>query len=151
MRPLLISDATSVWGLQQEMQRSEESRYDHRLHGVLVVAQGMTCPEVARLLGDAPRAVEYWFHRFDPQGLAGLTEGERSGRPRRRNQKQVKEIHRVLRQRPSDAGMRVHLWDGKTLSAWIEILPPCVCGMARFCFAARPEDATERPSGNSLK
>ena len=117
MRPLLISDATSVWGLQQEMQRSEESRYDHRLHGVLVVAQGMTCPEVARLLGDAPRAVEYWFHRFDPQGLAGLTEGERSGRPRRRNQKQVKEIHRVLRQRPSDAGMRVHLWDGKTLSA----------------------------------
>src|SRR5207245_134054 len=34
--------------------------------------------------------------------------------------------------------------------AWA-ILPPCVCGMARFCFAARPEDATERPSGNSLK
>ena len=30
-------------------------------------------------------------------------------------------------------------------------MPPCVCGMARFCFAARPEDATERPSGNSLK
>jgi transposase len=120
MRPLRISDATSVWGLQQEMQRSEESRYDHRLHGVLLVAQGMSCPEVARLLGDAPRAVAYWFHRFDPQGLAGLTEGERSGRPRRRNQKQVKEIHRVLRQRPSDAGMRVHLWDGKTLSAWIE-------------------------------
>src|SRR5882762_2883677 len=44
------------------MQRSEESRYDHRLHGVLLVAQGMTCPEVARLLGDAPRAVEDWFH-----------------------------------------------------------------------------------------
>src|SRR2546427_10779112 len=80
----------------------------------------MTCPEVARLLGDAPRSVAYWFHRFDQQGLAGLTEGERSGRPRRLNQKQVKEIHRVLRQRPSDVGMRVHLWDGKTLSAWIE-------------------------------
>src|SRR6202163_3216535 len=120
MRPLIISDATSVLGLQQEIQRSEESRYDHRLHGVLLVAQGMTCPEVARLLGDAPRSVENWVHRFDQQGLAGLTEGERSGRPSRLDERQVKEINRVLRAKPSDAGMRVNLWDGKTLSAWIE-------------------------------
>jgi transposase len=120
MRPLTISDATSVLGLQQEIQRSEESRYDHRLHGVLLVAQGMTCPEVARLLGDAPRSIENWVHRFDKQGLAGLTEGERSGRPSRLDEKQVKEINRVLRAKPSDAGMRVNLWDGKTLSAWID-------------------------------
>jgi transposase len=106
--------------LQQEIQRSEESRYDHRLHGVLLVAQGMTCPEVARLLGDASRSVENWVHRFDQRGLAGLTEGERSGRPARLDEKQVKEINRVLRAKPSDAEMRVNLWDGKTLSAWID-------------------------------
>jgi transposase len=99
--------------------RSEETRYDHRLHGALLVAQGVTCPEVARLLGHAPRSVENWVNRFDRQGLAGLTEGERSGRPRRLDKKQVKEINRVLRAKPSDAGMRVNLWNGKTLSAWI--------------------------------
>jgi transposase len=71
-------------------------------------------------LGDAPRSVENWVHRFDRQGLAGLTEGERSGRPSRLDEKQVKEINRVLRAKPSDAGMRVNLWDGKTLSAWID-------------------------------
>ena len=120
MRPLSISDATSVLGLQQEIQRSEESRYDHRLHGVLLVAQGMTCPDVARLLGDRPRSVEYLVHRYQAQGLAGLTEGERSGRPRRLNEKQIEAINRILRNKPSDAGMRVNLWDGKTLSAWIE-------------------------------
>ena len=120
MRPLTISRATSVLSLQQEIQRSEESRYDHRLHGVLLVAQGMTCPEVARLLGDAPRSIENWVHRFDQEGLAGLTEGERPGRPSRLDEKQVKEINRVLRSKPSDAGMRVNLWDGKTLSAWID-------------------------------
>lgn len=106
--------------LQQEIQRSEESRYDHRLHGVLLVAQGMTCPEVARLLGDAPRSVEDWVHRFEGKGLGGLTEGARSGRPPRLNEKQMKEIGRVLRDQPGAAGMRVNLWDGKTLSAWIE-------------------------------
>src|SRR5581483_3120807 len=31
-----------------------------------------------------------------------------------------KEINRVLGGKPSDAGMRVNLWDGKILSAWIE-------------------------------
>src|SRR5260370_2643360 len=117
MSALKIYDATSVLGLQQEIQRSEESRYDHRLHGVLLVAQGMTCPEVARLLGDAPRSVENWVHRFDEQGLAGLTEGERSGRPSRLQEKQVKEINRAVREKPSDAGMRVNLWVGKRLRA----------------------------------
>jgi transposase len=119
MRPLTISSATSVLSLQQEIQRSEESRYDHRLHGVLLVAQGMTCPEVARLLGDAPRSVENWVHRFDQEGLSGLTEGERSGRPSRLDKKQVKEINQVLRQaqrcrHPSEPG------GCKTLSAWID-------------------------------
>ena len=118
--PLRISDAVSVLSLQQEIQRSEESRYDHRLHGVLLVAQGMTCPDVARLLGDAPRSVEYWVNRFQQQGLGGLTERERSGRPPRLSEKQRKEVDGVLRQKPSDAGMRVNLWDGKTLSAWID-------------------------------
>jgi transposase len=120
MRPLRISDAASVVGLQQEIQRSEESRYDHRLHGVLLVAQGLTCPEVAHLLGDAPRSVEYWVHRYEREGLAGLTEGEGAGRPSRLNEQQIQEVNRVLRAKPSDAGMRVNLWDGKTLSAWID-------------------------------
>jgi transposase len=120
MRPLRVSGATSVLGLQQEIQRSEESRYDHRLHGVLLVAQGMTCPEVARLLGDAPRSVENWVHRFNEEGLAGLMEGERPGRPSRLDEKQMREINRVLRAKPSDAGMQVNLWDGKTLAAWID-------------------------------
>src|SRR5215471_16948874 len=121
MRPLTIFEpASAIIGLQQEIQRSEESRYDHRLHGVLLVAQGMTCPEVARLLGDAARSVEYWVHRYQLQGLAGLTEGERSGRPPRLSAKQMEEVNRVLRNKPSDAGMRMNLWDGKTLSAWLQ-------------------------------
>jgi transposase len=121
MRPLTVAEAVSaVIGLQQEIQRSEESRYDHRLHGVLLVAQGIRCPEVARLLGDSRRTVEYWVRRFEQKGLAGLKEGQRSGRPSRLSAEQIREINRVLRGKPSDAGMRVNLWDGKTLSAWID-------------------------------
>ena len=87
---------------------------------MLLVAQGMTCPKVSRLLGDAPRSVEYWVRRFEERGLAGLAEGQRSGRPRRLNEAQLEEVDRVLRQTPRDLGLSGTLWDGKTLSAWIE-------------------------------
>ncbi len=91
MRSLEIADAAAVLGLQQEIQRSEETRYAHRLHGVPLVAQGITCPEVARLLGDGVRSVEYWVHRYQGEGLAGLTEAERSAWPSRLNEKQIRE------------------------------------------------------------
>ena len=120
MIPLTIADASMiVLGLQDEIRRSRDSRYDHRLHGVLLVAQGMTCPEVARLLGDAPRTVEYWVRRFEEEGLFGLVEGERPGRPPRLSDEQIGEIDQALRQTPKQAGLTANLWDGKTLAAFI--------------------------------
>ncbi len=120
MRALTIADSANIiLGLQDEIRRSEESRYDHRLHGVLLVAQGMTCPEVAKLLGDAPRSVEYWIGSFEKSGLAGLREGERSGRPGRLDEKQLRGINAALRKTPRDMGLGGTLWDGKTLAAWI--------------------------------
>jgi transposase len=121
MKPLTIADAsTMVLGLQDEIRRSEESRYDHRLHGVLLVAQGMTCPEVGRLLGDAPRSVEYWVRHFEERGLAGLVEGARPGRPKRLGEPQLQEVQAVLRRTPGEVGLTGTLWDGKTLRVWIE-------------------------------
>ena len=121
MKPLTIGDAeTVVLGLQDEIRRSEESRYDHRLHGVLLVAQGMSCRQVSELLGDAPRTVAYWIHRFERDGLGGLTEEERTGRPRRLSEKQIRSIDEALRGQPTDFGLAGTLWDGKTLSAYLK-------------------------------
>ena len=121
MKPLRIADAaTIVPGLQDEIRRSGESRYDHRLHGVLLVPQGMACPEVGRLLGDAPRSVEYWVRRFEQRGLAGLVEGERSGRPRRLSESQLTEVDRALRQTPREVlGSSHPTWAGGTLGGAI--------------------------------
>jgi transposase len=121
MKPLTITDASSITlGLQDEIRRSGESRYDHRLHGVLLVAQGLSCSEVSRLLGDAPRTVEYWVRRFEEKGLTGLVEGERSGRPRRLSDAQLEEINSALRQTPDSVGIARGLWDGKGLAAFIK-------------------------------
>lgn len=122
MKQLKISDAeTMILALQDEIRRSGESRYDHRLHGVLLVAQGISCREAAGVLGDAPRTVENWVHRFERSGFAGLTEGERSGRPSRLSPEQLAEMETALRQTPRAAGVEGGgVWDGKTLSRYLD-------------------------------
>jgi len=112
--------ATMVLGLQDEIRRSSDSRYDHRLHGVLLVAQGMTAPEAGKLLGDSPRTVQYWIDSFEREGLTGLTDQEKTGRPSRLTEKELAIIDNTLRDSPSKVGMPNNLWDGKTLSAFIK-------------------------------
>src|SRR5204863_8505212 len=97
MKPLTIAESeTIILGLQDEIRRTEESRYDHRLHGVLLVAHGMTCPEVAAPLGDAPRSVAYWTRGFEENGLAELPEGARAGRPRRLSEERRRGLNTAL-------------------------------------------------------
>ncbi|MBI4456890.1 MAG: helix-turn-helix domain-containing protein [Acidobacteria bacterium] len=105
-KPLTIADsATTVLGLQDEIRRSEEARYDHRLHKVLLVAQSMSCPQVARLLGDAPHSVQNWVWRFEEPGLGGLVEGERPGRRWRPGAQELQEINATLHRTPRDVGL----------------------------------------------
>ena len=50
---LVIADADVMrLAIQQEIARSDESRYDHRLHGLLLVTGGHSCQQVADLFGD---------------------------------------------------------------------------------------------------
>ena len=65
-KPFRVADASPiVLGLQDGIRRSEESRYDQRIHAVLPVAQGMRCPELARLPGAAPRTHNRYFSSLD--------------------------------------------------------------------------------------
>jgi hypothetical protein len=50
MRKLEIADAEIVQvAIRQEIDRSDESRYDHRVQGVLLVASGRSCTAVSQL------------------------------------------------------------------------------------------------------
>lgn len=120
MRTLKVEDAeVMVLALQDEIRRSEHARYDHRLHAVLMVAQGLSARQTAMYLGDSPRTVEYWVNRFNAEGLAGLAETPRAGRPSRLSREQLDEAARALRDSPRLHGIDANLWDGKTLSHWI--------------------------------
>ena len=105
--------------LQQEINRHADARYDHRCHGVLMVAGGLSCEQVAHYLGDSPRTVSNWVRRFEQHGLAGLAEGNHSGRPTRLSAEQEEEVRAWVRHPPKEAGVQANLWDGKSLASGV--------------------------------
>lgn len=121
MKRIEIKDSKNmVLILQDEIRRNSESRYNHRLHAVLLVAQGMSCRQVANKLGDGARTVAYWLRRFEEEGLSGLADGEKLGRPKRLNESQLEKVETALRGFPEEVGMDANLWDGKVLSAYMK-------------------------------
>ena len=121
MKPLTISDSeTMVLALQDEIRRSQEARYDHRFHAVLLVAQGVTCPETAKWLGDSPRSVQYWVRHFDEEGFARLADADRPGRSSKLETQHLDASNQALRESPMEAGFSTNIWDGKTLSVFIK-------------------------------
>lgn len=117
MRKLEIADPEIMRvAIQQEIVRSDESRYDHRLHGLLLVAGGQSCQQVAETFGENPRTVQRWVMRFEEYGLDGLREGVRPGRPATLDAKQWAALGRDMRRTPEEFGHAAHLWDGKLLS-----------------------------------
>lgn len=117
MRKLKINEAEIMrMAVQNEIQRSDESRYDHKLHGILMICSGMSCYEVAELLGHSPRTIEYWVKNFERSGFAGLEEKERTGRPTSLDEKKRISIGKDLRRSPRVFGYGQNMWDGKLLS-----------------------------------
>jgi transposase len=117
MRKLQIEDAEVMrTALQQEIGRSEESRYHHRLHGLLLVSAGQSCREAAQLLGEDSTTVQRWVRRFERGGLEALREGERAGRPRTLDAKDWRRLQSDLRKTPRDLGLAAANWSGLVLS-----------------------------------
>lgn len=121
MKARTISDREEmILALQDEIRRSPNARYDHRLHGVLLVAEGMSCREAAKALGDSPGTVVNWVQRFEQRGFGGLNDADRTGRPARLGPKELEKIAVALRRSPADYGLPAQLWDGPLLSAFLQ-------------------------------
>jgi transposase len=114
--------------LRNEILRSEEARYDHRLHGVLLVSQGISCYEVGEMFGHDPTTIQRWVRKFEARGFSGLEDQERPGRPQRLTFEQLEVVNRALRKSPREFGYAQNLWDGKLLSYHIAQTQKVVLG-----------------------
>jgi len=118
MKKLQIADAQAARAaIQREVARNEAARYEHRLHGLLLLTAGLSCRQVAVLFGESSTTVQRWMRRFESGGLQALREQKRSGRPHRLNAAQRRQVEADLRMDPLYFGFAARVWNGRVLAA----------------------------------
>jgi transposase len=117
MRRLRLGNANWVRELlQASIKTSFEQRFLHRLHCVLLVAEGRSCYEVARWFGEDARTIERWVHALEAHGEEGLRERHSGGRPARLAGEQKQHLLLDLQKPPRACGYPESRWSGKRLA-----------------------------------
>jgi transposase len=121
MRRLEIPEVeTFIAAIQDEISRTQEGRYYHRLHVTLHALKTGDPYESARIYEHSPASVYNWIHRLTTAGLSGLHEGERPGRPRSLSPSQEQKLYKELLHSPRELGYAQNIWDGSLLSYHLE-------------------------------
>ncbi len=173
------SDVHSVrqW-IQRVISGSSAGHLVHRLDGVLLVASGRTCCEVAECFGVDRRTVERWVRAATSGGIDGLAEHCHGGRPAKLSAVQAQQVRLALQACPVVYGFADRQWTGKRLashvsrlcgvdlsvrscqrliarsaSTWVDRWPATTCGDSGSGVRARPVrrvGADRAPSGGEL-
>jgi len=84
---------------------------------VLLAAQGLTNVDIARRVGVCVDVVSKWRKRFCQEGLAGLKDRARSGRPGRFGPEVAAGVKALACQPPKDRGVPLSRWSSLELAA----------------------------------
>jgi transposase len=104
--------------LSKEAEREGAYRVAKRLQAVVLNSEGQTSGELARIL-KAPRSkVSEWLQRYQSDGVDGLLEGYRSGRPSELTDQQQQQLGDILDSGPVAYGLDNGIWTSPMI-AWV--------------------------------
>jgi transposase len=104
--------------LSKEAEKDGAYRVAKRLRAVLLNSEGYTSGELAELLQSPRSKVSEWLQRYQSDGVDGLLEGYRSGRPSELTQKQQQQLGDILDSGPVAYGLDSGIWTSPVI-AWL--------------------------------
>ena len=121
LRKVQLREAGVVLKLvRRQFKANAESRYQHRLHCVFLVAVGHSCRSVGRLFGDDPTSVRRWVVQFNVDGPDALRERNRPGRPDGVDTSKLRKLRSELAASPRAFGWDADAWTGGLLSRHLQ-------------------------------
>jgi transposase len=103
--------------------RTAPARVVERARMILAVDAGQRVPEVAGRLGVGADVVRQWIKRFDAEGLPGLEDRPRSGRPVTYTPEQVGQVLATAASNPTTLGLPFGAWTLDRLAAYLHERP----------------------------
>lgn len=94
----------------RRMTRQEIGRVAIRAQMILLSAQGLSVPQIARMFDADRKTVRFWMRRFDVHGPAGLYDAPRSGRPHKLSADIRDKLVEMIQQDPDQSGCLATFW-----------------------------------------
>jgi len=104
--------------LSKEAERDGAYRVTKRLQAVVLNAEGRTSGELAAVLKTPRSRISEWLARYQAEGVDGLLEGYRSGRPPELSPEQHHQLGDILDSGPVAYGLDNGIWTSPMI-AWV--------------------------------
>jgi len=104
-----LSD-TELSQIEHVIKTSKSSRLVKRATGIRMLHLGHNAYEVGQTLSVSAPTVYSWFHRWKAEGLQGLEQRHRSGRPAIADAAFLQVVEETLEQDPGEMGYDFSLW-----------------------------------------
>ena len=104
------STTRSSTGSRWTERRDRGALEQRRLRAGRLFAKGVRPAEAARQLGVSRQAATVWHHAWQEEGVRGLRQAERTGRPPVLTAKELCKVERALRAGPAAHGWHTELW-----------------------------------------
>ena len=106
----ITRDDYSADGLRAEARRAEDSKQACRLLALAMVLDGVARKVAAEACGMDRQTLPDWVHRYNAEGIDGLRDRLRSGRPPGLSAAQIAELDDLVVAGPDPAVHRVVRW-----------------------------------------
>lgn len=106
--------------LLETAQQSPATWMGIRIAAGLLILKGWTSSQVAELFDVSRWTAVQWIQRLNSQGIEGLEEQARPGRPVRMTEEIQMELEEALMSDPKDFGLSRNRWDGVTVVEYLE-------------------------------
>lgn len=106
--------------LRREARRTKDTRQACRLLSIAMVLDGASRQDAARAGGMQRQTLRDWVHRYNVEGIEGLNDRLRPGRPAQLGEAELKELDGLIEQGPDIAAHGVVRWRCVDLKAVIQ-------------------------------
>jgi transposase len=99
----------------KRLARREVGRVSERIRIILLSSKGYSVPQIADIFECDAASVRTWIERFEAEGVKGLHDRPRCGRPRKADVVAQQAIRQIMQTRPSTFGYIFGFWTVVTL------------------------------------
>jgi transposase len=109
-----------IFQLYKEANEDRSFRVSRRLHAILLNMEGYKAPQIAAILKVHRTNVSNWLRNWETEGLQGILEGFRPGRPCSITNYQIQKLEDILDSGPIAYGFNTGIWTSPMVARVIE-------------------------------